>query len=49
MSDGREKETPKPYVTPKLTVYGDLRKITEGTTHGSTPDGGSFPKNTTLP
>ena len=34
-------EDPKrPYTTPRLRVYGDLRRLTQGSQNGPTPDGG---------
>lgn len=33
----------KPYTTPTLTIYGDVRKITENTRFSGNPDnGGGF-------
>lgn len=33
----------KPYVTPKLRTYGDIRQVTRSTSKNKEPDGG--PKN----
>ncbi len=41
------KPTKKPYQTPKLIVYGDIRKITETVGLKGNLDGGSFPKTRT--
>lgn len=36
----------KPYRPPRLTVYGDLRRLTKGK-GGNRSDGGGFPKTKT--
>jgi hypothetical protein len=37
----------KPYVTPKLTVYGTVRELTQQVGRRGKPDGGRAPRNTT--
>jgi hypothetical protein len=37
----KSESTKKPYETPKLSVYGDIREITQTVGNMSTTDGGS--------
>jgi len=45
MSQNGEQPTKKPYTTPTLIAYGDVRKITEANTSGATFDS-MFPLRT---
>ena len=53
MAETRENEKKaerprKPYETPKLTVYGDVAKLTQATKTGARPDGGHGSKSHTV-
>lgn len=43
MSEDHQKATKKPYVTPTLTTYGDVRKLTEAAGNLGNSDGGVNP------
>jgi len=45
MSQSGQWATKKPYTTPNLTTYGDVRKITESNASGKTFDS-MFPQRT---
>jgi hypothetical protein len=47
MAQEREQPTKKPYTTPTLTAYGDVRKITKGSGSANNFDNGSFGNKTT--
>jgi len=40
-----EKPAPKPYQSPKLVVYGDIRGITQTVGLHKKKDGGTFPRS----
>ncbi len=48
MSQSGQEPTKKPYTTPMLTIYGDVRKITENVGHTGMFDS-VFPQRTSLP
>jgi hypothetical protein len=46
MAQDCEQPTKKPYTTPTLTAYGDVRKITKTVGTVGISDGGTFPNKT---
>ena len=49
MSSSTDRPAKKPYETPKLFVYGDIREITKNVGNMGAADGGMSPNDKTSP